>query len=165
MAKPSPETIRALGMHLLGRLADCQRLKVQAWTGEATGTLLYSPDLDTTLYNQWARASVYHSDALDKKKAHALQAGHHTRSGNAGKSGTETGQRQQLSIDNFNRQRCEGRYGPISNPGRDMGVSLGAEFSRRQIKKLQLFGISHSIWRDWRDWRDWRASDVMRRIC
>ena len=91
MAEPSLEKIRALGLHGLGRLPTtfglCQRLKEQAWTGggiwESLGPLARSAKktsatyavqtFDTTLYDQAARAFVYHSYALDKKKEHALQ--------------------------------------------------------------------------------------------
>ena len=91
MAEPSLEKIRTLGMHWLGRLPTtfglCQRLKEQAWTEggpwESLGPLAWSAKktsatyavqtFDTTLYDQAARAFVCHSDALDKKKEHALQ--------------------------------------------------------------------------------------------
>ncbi|MCY0881296.1 MAG: hypothetical protein OWS74_04805, partial [Firmicutes bacterium] len=83
--------IRALGMQWLGRLPAtfglCSQLKDQAWATEAPweplGTLAAKPQratatyqahtFDTTLYDQPARAFVYYSSALDKKKEHTLQ--------------------------------------------------------------------------------------------
>ena len=91
MSEPSLQKIRALGMHWLGRLPTtfglCHRLKDQAWTGgdpwtplgplarseKKTSARYMVQTFDTTLYNQSARAFVYHSEALDKKKEHTLQ--------------------------------------------------------------------------------------------
>ena len=91
IAEPALLKIRELGMQWLGRLPAtfglCDRLKDQAWATEEPweplGTLAAKPKsatatyqahpFDTTLYDQPARAFVYHSSALDKKKEHTLQ--------------------------------------------------------------------------------------------
>ena len=91
IAEPALLKIRALGMHWLGRLPATfglgDRLKDQAWAAEEPweplGTLAaqsksatatyQAQTFNTTLYDLPARAFVYHSSALDKKKEHTLQ--------------------------------------------------------------------------------------------
>ena len=91
IAEAALSQIRALGMHWLGRLPAtfglCDRLKDQAWTaadawhdlGALAAKKTGAPatyrvqTFDTTLYDHPARAFVYHSSALDKKKEHTLE--------------------------------------------------------------------------------------------
>ena len=84
--------IRAAHMDWLGRLSArfdlCKDLKTQAWahpieTWQAIGSLAaaskptsatyHAQTFEVTFAGQPARAFVYHSDALDRKKEHALQ--------------------------------------------------------------------------------------------
>ena len=83
--------IRALDMHWLGRLPATfglvDQLKDQAWSDQtpwadlgvlaakrrATSATYQAQTFDITLYEQPARAFVYHSSALDKKKEHTVQ--------------------------------------------------------------------------------------------
>ncbi len=92
MSEPTITQIRAIGMDWLGRLPGtftlCEDLKTQAWAQPVTawedlGTLTHGPTAKAATYqvqtfdvmfvDQPARAFVYHSRRLDKKKEHALQ--------------------------------------------------------------------------------------------
>ena len=91
VAKPAITRIRAAGMHWLGRLSArfslCGDLKRRAWdesnTWDVMGPLAETPiaksatyrcqTFDVTFYDEPARAFVYYSSALDKKKEHTLQ--------------------------------------------------------------------------------------------
>ena len=92
MSQSTIEQIRATGMDWLGRLPNtftlCGDLKSQAWSQPMTaweelGSLAQKPTaqsatyqsqtLDVTFLDRPARAFVYHSRGLDKKKEHTLQ--------------------------------------------------------------------------------------------
>ncbi len=92
VSNPAIARIRAAGMHWLGRLSArfnlCDELKVRAWaqtteSWDDLGHLAQVPTpksatyqaqtFDVTFYDEPARAFVYHSRALDKKKEHTLQ--------------------------------------------------------------------------------------------
>lgn len=85
------QQLRTIGMAWLGRLparfALCTQLKEQAWTQEpeawqslgsvaatsGTGSVYHVQTFDVTFLGEPARAFVYHSSALEKKKEHSLQ--------------------------------------------------------------------------------------------
>ena len=92
IAEPALQKIRALGMHWLARLPATlglgDRLKTQAWANpdaawvplgtlaenqHPTSAAYQAQTFDTTLYGQPARAFVYQSSALDRKKSHTLE--------------------------------------------------------------------------------------------
>jgi transposase len=85
------ERLRQTGMHWLGRLparfALCGDLKTRAWASEqeawkplhsdgkppGTASVYHVQTFDVIFLGEPARAFVYHSSALDKKKEHSLQ--------------------------------------------------------------------------------------------
>ena len=91
VAKPTIKRIRAAGMHWLGRLSArfslCGDLKHRAWDRpnrwEVMGPLAETPTaksatyryqtFDVIFYDEPARAFVYYSLTLDRKKEHTLQ--------------------------------------------------------------------------------------------
>ena len=87
VAKPAIKRTRAAGMHWLGRLSArfslCGDLKHRAWDGPNRWEVIGTPTaksatyryqtFDVTFYDEPARAFVYYSPALDRKKEHTLQ--------------------------------------------------------------------------------------------